>query len=158
MRRWAWPLGPEGLALPLTLFALTLLALLAAALAGVTASELQAGRFAEWDRHAAYVAEAGIEHQLFAFKVNRNASSVGTVNLGGHPLRRQYVVNARTGSPGGVCTDDLLEDESWWEITSFGQLWRGAELVHQRSISALVQVVYPINLPFKVTVCRWRPG
>ncbi|MCS7235195.1 MAG: hypothetical protein RMM30_04370 [Armatimonadota bacterium] len=149
------PRQEAGFAFPLTLFALTVMALLTAALAGVTSAELESGRLWEWDRRALYAAEAGVEHQLFQLKRDRLAGPVGLVSLGGTPLDVRYVVGLAPAGPGGICTADPGADESWWEVTSRGQLWQGASLVHERRVTALVEIRYAVLVPLHVTVCRW---
>jgi Tfp pilus assembly protein PilX len=151
----ARPSREAGFAFPVTLFALTVLALLTAALAGVTSAELESGRLGEWDRRALYAAEAGVEHQLFQLKRNRMAGPVGSVSLGGSPVEARYVAGLAPASPGGLCAADPGADESWWEVTSRGQLWQGANLVHERRVAALVEIRYALLVPLQVTICRW---
>ncbi len=135
--------GQDGLALPVTLFALAVLALLTAALAGTTTSELESGRLVDWDRRALYLAEAGLEHQIFVLKQDKNAPSVGTVSLGGSPLEGRYQVTVTClefTSAGGTCTAN--RESRTWRITSTGQLWQGTTLVHSRTVEALVEIRY----------------
>ncbi len=147
--------GQAGFALPVTLFVLVLLALLAAALAGATTAELQGERLADWDRRVLYVAEAGLEHQIYRLKGDRNAGPVGTVSLGGSPWTFRYTVDARPAAPGGQCRG-VVADAGWWEIRSVGQLVQGATVVHSRTVDALVEIQYLVLVPTRVTVCWWR--
>lgn len=146
-----------GFALPLTLFALTLLALLTAALAGTTTARVETGRLADWDRKALYAAEAGLEHQIYELKRGRT-TPVGLQSLGGAPLQARYHVTRLISSgPGGLCTDDALTQEQWWEVTARGELLEGGNVVHSRIVWALVEINRSGPLP-RVTVCRleWR--
>lgn len=135
--------GQDGLALPVTLFALAVLALLTAALAGTTTAELESERLVDWDRRALYLAEAGLEHQIFALKQNKDAGDVGTVSMGGSALEGRYNVIRQCvtlASAGGTCTDN--RESRTWRITSRGELWQGATLVHTRTVEALVEIRY----------------
>lgn len=148
----------EGVALPLTLFALTVLALLTAALAGVTTAAVETSRLADWDRKALYAAEAGLEHQIYELK-RGNSVPVGDT-LGGSPLQARYRVTrvVLSGGPGGSCTDDPLAQEQWWEVTSQGQLLQGGNVVHVRAVWTLVEIELRLLGPRAATVCRfeWR--
>ncbi len=138
------PADERGLALPLTLFALTVLALLAAALAGATTSELESERWVDWDRKALYAAEAGVEHQIYELKRNKSAGPVGTVSLGVFgDLDLRYSVDLQCvalRSAGGSCSEN--RESRTWEVTSRGQLVRGGTVVHERSVWALVEIRY----------------
>ncbi|MFN3286583.1 MAG: hypothetical protein ACK45F_09905 [bacterium] len=147
-----------GFALPLTLFALTLLALLTAALAGMTTASVETSRLADWDRKALYAAEAGLEHQIYELKRGR-ATPVGQQSLGGAPLEARYRVTQLVSSgPGGVCTDDLPVQEQWWEVTARGELLEGGNVVHSRTVRALVEIEPRLLQPPAVALCRfeWR--
>lgn len=149
-------LDPGGFALPLTLFVLTIVGLLTAALAGATTAQLGVGRLADWDRRALYAAEAGVEHQVFALKADRGAGPVGPVSMGGSPLEARYqVVSLVPSAPGGVCSAEPGADESWWEVTSLGQVWQGSVRVHEREVRALLGIRYDTPSP-QVRICRWH--
>lgn len=147
-----------GFALPLTLFTVTLLVLLTAALAGMATARVEISRLADWDRKALYAAEAGLEHQIYELKRGRT-TPVGQQSLGGAPLEARYRVTQLVSSgPGGMCTDDLLAEEQWWEVTARGELVAGGNVLHSRIVWALVEIEARLLLPPTVTVCRfeWR--
>ncbi|MCL6499519.1 MAG: hypothetical protein K6U07_05800 [Firmicutes bacterium] len=151
--------APEGgFALPLTLFALTLLALLTAALAGMTTARVDTSRLADWDRKALYAAEAGLEHQIYELKRGRT-TPVGQQSLGGAPLEARYrVTQLDPSGPGGMCTDDPTAQEQWWEVTARGELLEGGNVVHSRIVWALVEIEPRLPQPPGVNLCRfeWR--
>jgi len=70
----------RGVALPLALVVLLILAALAVALADLTAAELDTGRWTRWDVQAQYLAQAGMEHQIYTLKANKNAGALAAVN------------------------------------------------------------------------------
>jgi len=132
----------EGVALPVTLFVLVILALLVAALAGTTLGELESERLVDWDRRALYLAEAGVEHQIFSLKVDKDAPAVGTVSMGGSPLEGRYVVSLTCLpflSAGGSCS---RPESRTWLITSRGELWQDGTRVHVRTVEAVVEIRY----------------
>lgn len=145
MRSWVAPmrLPQDGLALPLTLFVLVILALLTAALAGTTTAELESGRLVHWDRRALYLAEAGLEHQIYVLKQDKDGGAVGTIPLGGSPLEERYTVNLQClpeASAGVRCTEN--RESRTWRITSAGELWQGTSLLHSRTVEAVVEIRY----------------
>lgn len=136
-------LRQDGLALPLTLFVLVVLALLTAAVAGTTTAELESSQLVDRDRRALYLAEAGLEHQIYALKVNKDTGPVGTVSLGGSPTEERYVVDLRCLqelSAGRTCTGN--RESRTWLITSTGELRQGTSLVHSRTVEAVVEIRY----------------
>ena len=165
--------GQDGLAMPVTLFALAVLALLTAALAGTTTAELESERLVDWDRRALYLAEAGLEHQIFALKQDKDSGDVGTVSMGGSPLEGRYHVIRQCvdlASAGSTCRDN--RESRTWRITSRGELWQGATLVHTRTVEALVEIRYcggadnvkgcptggaAYGSPEAVLIHRWEP-
>lgn len=133
----------RGLALPLTLFALVVLAVLTAALAGTTTAELESARLVDWDRKALYLAEAGLEHQIFLLKQDKDAPAVGTVSVGGSPLEGRYTVEVEClplASAGGTCTEN--RESRTWRITSRGELWQAGAMVYSRTVEAVVEIRY----------------
>lgn len=150
-----WTRSDErGLALPLTLFVLAVLALLTAVLAGTTTAEVGSERLADWDRRALYAAEAGVEHQIFELKANPLAGPVGPVSMGGSPLEVRYQVTGLTPVVPPVGFGPCPGLGPQWEITGVGQLWQGAVRVHERQVGARVEIRPTPTL--QVTVCRWR--
>lgn len=145
----------EGLALPLTLFALAVLALLAAALAGVTAAGVEGTRLADWDREALYAAEAGIEHQLFLLKGDPGAPPVSGPQWLLPGRTRYRVVALSQLAAAGTCPPGELSRT--WEITTQGELLQGSTVLHARGVRALVEVCYDALLvPRRVLIHGWQ--
>ncbi len=147
----------RGLALPLTLFVLVVLALLTAALAGTTVAEIDSDRLVAWDRKALYAAEAGLEHQIYELKRDKSAAPVGTASLS--PNLR-YVVTSECKpelSAGATCTEN--RELRAWEITSTGEVLDRGAVIHSRTVWALVEIRYGgpnYGTPRSVSVLRWE--
>lgn len=147
----------QGLALPLTLFVLVILALLTAAVAGVTTTQADSDRLVDWDRKALYAAEAGLEDQIYALKKNKAAGAVGTVSLNPN---LQYSVTLQCKpelSAGAICSQN--RPLRTWEITSTGKVLNGTTVVHSRAVRALVEIRYggaDYGTVQSVSVLRWE--
>ena len=147
----------QGLALPLTLFVLVVLAVLTAALAGTTVAEIDSDRLVDWDRKALYAAEAGLEHQLYELKKDKNAGPVGTVSL--NPNLRYSVTRECKPELSAGATCDQNRERRTWEITARGEVLDGVGVVHRREVWALVEVRYwgsNYGTPRSVSVLRWE--
>ena len=146
--RGVWLLEERGLAFPMTLFVLVVLALLAAALGSSTASGLEGARLADWNRKALYAAEAGVEHQIHLLKEGICEYASGSV--GGSPPARYRVTRVTVLGPSGGCS--LPQQAGRWEITARGELVQGAAVV-TRSVQAVVELG---SSPQRVFVEDWR--
>ncbi|MDR7394524.1 MAG: hypothetical protein QN196_08235, partial [Armatimonadota bacterium] len=125
--------------------------------AGTTVAELDSDRLVDWDRKALYAAEAGLEHQVYELKKDKNAGPVGTASLS--PNLR-YVVSSQCRpelSAGATCTEN--RELRTWEITSTGEVVDGAGVIHSRTVWALVEIQYGgqnYGTPQSVSVLRWE--
>ncbi len=75
----------RGVALILALVIVLILAALMLALADTTTSEIGITQATDRDTRALYLAEAGIEHQIYALKADKNAGALGPVNYPATP-------------------------------------------------------------------------
>jgi hypothetical protein len=148
--RGVWLLEERGLAFPMTLFVLVVLALLAAALGSSTASGLEGARLADWNRKALYAAEAGVEHQIHLLKEGSPAYASGSV--GGSPGVRYRVTQVTGLEPTGRCSP--LREERW-QITARGELVQGAAVVAARQVQAVVEICFLGSSPQGVFVEDW---
>lgn len=161
----------EGLALPLALLVLVVLALLITALAETTVAELEVQLRTRWDTQALYLAVAGVEHQLYAFKADRDAGAVGSVLVpAGGPHRYTVtctcVLNcSATRCPIAPGALDTTPGTRRWELLSTGEVRRQEPdgtftVLQDRAVRALVEVVYagpgPARAPDQVTILRWE--
>jgi hypothetical protein len=150
--RGVWLLEERGLAFPMTLFVLVVLALLAAALGSSTASGLEGARLADWNRKALYAAEAGVEHQIHLLKEGSPAYASGSV--GGSPPARYQVTRVTVLGPSGRCSLPLVPVRR--EITARGELVQGAAVVAARQVQAVVEICFLGSSPQRVFVEDWR--
>jgi hypothetical protein len=156
--RGVWLLEERGLAFPMTLFVLVVLALLAAALGSSTASGLEGARLADWNRKALYAAEAGVEHQIHLLKEGSEEGSAAPTSgsLGGSPGVRYQVTQVTGLEPTGRCSLPLREER--WQITARGELVQGAAVVAARQVQAVVEICFLGSSPPRVFVFveDWR--
>jgi hypothetical protein len=154
--RGVWLLEERGLAFPMTLFVLVVLALLAAALGSSTASGLEGARLADWNRKALYAAEAGVEHQIHLLKEGspeEGSPAPASGSLGGSPGVRYRVTQVTGLEPTGRCSP--LREERW-QITARGELVQGAAVVAARQVQAVVEICFLGSSPQRVFVEDWR--
>ena len=167
-------LDERGVALPLALVVLLILAALAVALADLTAAELDTGRWTRWDVQAQYLAQAGIEHQIYALKANKNAVGVGSVNYPLTPGQEYWYSVASSclaaqsaGDPAISCSPTTDRESRRWRIVATGEIREpGSPTVLQtRAIRADVEIAYGWGtangitgfvLPTTVTILRWE--
>ena len=152
----------RGVALPLALVVLLILAALAVALADLTAAELDTGRWTRWDVQAQYLAQAGIEHQIYTLKANKNAGALAAVNYPLTPGQEYWYSTTVTCLL--QCPPTYRESRRW-RIVSTGEIREpGSPTVLQtRAIRADVEIAYAwdsgtnsYRLPTAVTILRWE--
>jgi hypothetical protein len=148
-------------ALPMALLILLILAGLAVALAELTEAELDVGRLTRWDLQAQYLAQAGIEHQIYALKANKNAAALAATN---------YPVTAGAEFWYSTTLTCLLQcgadrESRRWEIIATGEIRRpgGGPVLQTRALRALMEIEYTwdagtgtFRLPTEVTIRRWE--
>lgn len=166
-------LGEErGVALPMALIVMLILALLIVTLAEITTAELEIERRTFWDTRAQYLAQAGVEHQIYALKGNKDAGSVWAVNFPATPGQEYWYTVTRTclsqlsaGDPAVSCTAN--RETRRWEINSTGEVRRRNPdltftVLQTRSLRVWVEIRYSgtapdlYRFPVRVTVHRWE--
>jgi hypothetical protein len=139
-----------------------LLALIVGGVAQVLVADLEIGRLALWDTTAQYLAQAGLEHQIYLLKANKNAGAIADTNFPATTDQRGWF---RTSL---ACTLNCTGNPAArrWAIRSSGELRRyhpdGTWTVLQtRTLFAEVDIAYggttPLyGAPLRVTVATWE--
>jgi len=129
-------------------------------LAETSLSEVGVTRATDWDTRALYLAEAGIEHQIYALKANKNAGALAPVNYPVTPGQPYWYSTTLT------CL--LHCGGNWetqrWRIVATGQvqLPNSSTVLQTRSIRAVVEIRYGgsganlFQFPTAVIVERWE--
>jgi Tfp pilus assembly protein PilX len=158
-RRLLTDVGEErGVALILALVVVLILAALMLALANTTTSEVGIMQATDRDTRALYLAEAGIEHQIYALKANKNAGALGPVNYPVTPGQEYWYSTTLTC----VLHCGVNWETQRWQIVSTGQvrLPGSSTVLQTRSIRAVVEIRYGgsganlFQYPTAVTVLR----
>jgi hypothetical protein len=150
----------RGVALPLTLVVILILTALTAALAELTVAEIEMqGRILQ-DTQATYLALAGLEHQIYLLKTNKDAGALAPVNYPAAGGQEYWY------STSLVC---LLQCSSnresrRWMITATGEVRTPGvgTVVQIRAIRAVVEIAYSgdaptlYQFPSRVTLLRWE--
>lgn len=165
--------GERGVALILALVVVLILAAITLALGFMTSAEVDIHRMSRWDTLAQYLAQAGIDHQIYAFKGNKDATVVSAE----YPQLPDYspgygpfwYATDLTTTPCG-CTVNCSGNPASrrWTVCSHGQIWRydpiGGTwtLLQQRTLRAQVEIAYVTcaagtnACPSSVTLLRWE--
>ena len=156
------PLREErGVALPLALVALLILAALAVALADLTAAELDAGRWTRWDVQAQFLAQAGMEDQIYALKANKNGAALAPANYPVTPGGEYWYSTTLTC----LLQCGVDRESRRWRIVASGEIRPpgGGPALQTRAIRADVEIAYgwdagtsSFRLPSAVTILRWE--
>ncbi len=163
MSRRRGVLGEEGVALIIALVVVLILAAIVLAMGQMTSGELEIHRLSRWDTLAQYLAQAGVEHQIYLLKENRDAGAVPYIE---YPQLPQYApglgpfwyIASRTCTLNCTGTPSLRE----WSIQSYGEIWNYDSatatwtLLQQRTIRAGVRITYSGSSPTAVTLLRWE--
>ena len=150
----------HGMALPMAMLVVLILAALLAALAQTTTSEFGIAQSASQDTRALYLAQAGIEHQIYALKQNKDAGSVGAVNYPVTAGQEYWYSTALTcllgcGVNGG---------SRRWQIVSTGEIRQAnsATVLQTRAVRTLIEIHYAgsgaslFQFPTQVLTLRWE--
>jgi type II secretory pathway component PulK len=148
----------RGVAMILALVIVLILAALMLGLADTTTSEIGITRATDWDVRALYLAEAGIEHQIYALKANKNAGALGPVNYPVTPGQEYWYSTTLTC----LLHCGVNWETQRWQIVSTGQvrLPGSSTVLQQRSLRAVVEIRYGgsgatlFQSPAMVTVLR----
>lgn len=170
----------RGVALIMALVVVLILAAITLAMGFMTTSEVDIHRLSRWDSLAQYLGQAGVEHQIYLLKGNKNDCGVPYQNypvlLGETAgLGRFWYFTSVTCIPiaGDTCTLSVTTGcptgdpaTRRWSISSFGEIWDCptpcATLLHQRTIRAQVEITYVTcgvvtnGCPSGVTLLRWE--
>jgi Tfp pilus assembly protein PilX len=152
-----------GAALALALVAVLLLGLLLAGIALMTVGDLDIGRATRWDAVALYLAEAGMEDQVYRLKADKDAGPIGVTvspadgTVAGLSLR--YATRIK-------CLENCGGNPSSrvWEVSSWGMLVRQSDNtpLQRRTVVAQVEVTYTgsgpdLNrFPSSVSFLQWE--
>jgi len=137
-------LGEErGLALPMAMLVVLILSALMLEMALTTTSWLGAALPAQRDVTANYLAQAGLEHQIYLLKANKDAGAIGLTNYPATPGREYWY---------STTIQCLLNcavnfETRRWQIVSTGEIHQtGSPAVLQnRSLRAVVEIHYAVS-------------
>jgi Tfp pilus assembly protein PilX len=150
----------RGVALPLALVVILILTALTAGLAEMTVAEIEMQGRALRDTTATYLALAGLEHQVYLLKADKDAGAVAAFN---------YPVTAGAEYWYSTTLLCLLQCSSnresrRWEIVATGEVRKSGTgtILQTRAIRAVVEIAYAgsaptlYQFPSKVTMLRWE--
>ncbi|MGH2453692.1 MAG: hypothetical protein ACRDF5_08000 [bacterium] len=159
------PQGDErGLALPLAILAVLILSGLILLLTQLTANELDIDRYTRGDVRAQFLAQAGIEHQIYVLKGNKNGAALGTpINFPASGNGQFRYFTALTC----LLNCSTNRESRRWRIVGTGQVRRqnpggSFTLIQNRGIRAVVEIAYSgtgadlYRFPTEVTILRWE--
>lgn len=153
----------RGVALPLAVLAILILAGMIFLLTQITANELEIDRYTRGDVRAQYLAQAGIEHQIFLLKGNKAAGAVPVTNFPASANGEARYFTSLTC----LLNCSANRESRRWRIVSTGQVRRlnpngTFTLIQNRQIRALVEIDYSgtgadlYAFPTEVTILRWE--
>ncbi len=166
--------GERGVAFIMALVIVLILAAITLAMGFITSAEVDIHRLSRWDTLAQYLAQAGLDHQIYAFKGNKGAAAVGYVEypqIAGYApgLGPFWYLTDTSTAPCGCtvnCTGNPTSRR--WTICSNGEVRRydtasGTWTTLQRhSLRAQVEITYftcdagTNACPADVTLLRWE--
>ncbi len=137
-----------------------ILAVLMLGLAQTTTSELGITQATDWDIRALYLAEAGVEHQIYALKGSKDAGPLGPVNYPVTPGQEYWYRTTLTCLLG--C--GVNRETRRWQIVGTGEvhLPNSATILQTRALRALVEIDYGgsganlFQFPTRVIIVRWE--
>ncbi len=158
----------HGVAMIMALVVVLVLAAITLAMGFMTSAEVDIHRMSRWDTLGQYLGQAGIEHQIYLLKANKDAAAVPYVEypqLAGYPPGQGpfwYVVPSLTCTLN--CTGNPTSRR--WTISANGEVWRYEAptwtLLQQRTMRAQVEITYVTcaagtnACPSSVTLLRWE--
>ena len=158
--------GEAGVALVMAVVVTMILALIVAGIAQLMIAEMEMGRLTRWDAEAQYLAQAGLEHQIYLLKADKTAAAVPYTNYPATPDQRTwYTTTRRCLLPTlDICISNVAARR--WCILSTGEIRRYNPdatfvVLQTRTIRAEVDITYggasPLyGTPLRVTVLRWE--
>ena len=150
----------RGLALPMAMLVVMILSALMLELALTTTSEFSVALPVDRDVRANYLAQAGIEHQIYLLKANKNAGAIGLTNYPATPGREYWY---------STTLQCLLDcganfESRRWQIVSTGEIHQAGSptVLQNRSVRAVVEIHYGgtggslFQFPTKALILRWE--
>ncbi len=160
----------HGIALVVALVVILILTGIILAVTQITTSELETHRTSRWDDIARYLADAGVEHQIYLLKADQSTCGIPTTPTSCVAYTNYPVLPGETAGSGAFwyrttlqcitnCTGRVT-DRVWW-VTSSGEVRQCCwTILQQRQIRANVEITYlrsgGNNLPQTVTFLRWE--
>ncbi len=150
----------RGLALPMALFVIMVLSALMLEMTLTSTAEFGAALPAARDVRAGYLAQAGIEHQIYLLKANKNAGPIGLTNYPVTPGREYWYSTTLQCLLGCGVNFETRR----WQIVSTGEIHQAgsATVLQTRGLRAVAEIHYGGNgvslfqLPARVLIVRWE--
>ncbi len=141
-----------------------ILALIAGGIAQVMVADLEMGRLTRWDAAALYLAQAGLEHQIYLLKGNKDAAAVPYTQYPASADQRGWYITSLTCLLN--CSGTPPPSARRWCVLATGEIRRynpdaTFTVLHTRTVRADVDITYegasPLyGTPRRVTVLRWE--
>ncbi len=154
--------GERGVALIMAVVVALILALLVAGIAWLTIAELEMGRLTRYDAIAQYMAQAGLEHQIYLLKNSKDAGAIGATNYPVTPGQETWYSTTLTCLLN--CTANTAARR--WNIRATGEIRQYSGVTYTvlqtRTIASDVDITYDgvapnlYRYPQRVTVRRWE--
>lgn len=154
--------GERGVALIMAVVVALILALLVAGIAWLTVADVEMERLTRYDAIAQYLAQAGLEHQLYLLKDNKDAAAIGPTNYPVTPGQETWYYTSMTCLLN--CTANTASRR--WSIRATGEIreYSGMSytVLQTRTIVALVDITYDgvapnlYRYPQEITIRRWE--
>jgi len=150
----------RGLALPMAMLVVTILSAIALEMALTSTAEFGAALPAYRDVRANYLAQAGIEHQIYLLKASKDAGPIGLTNYPGTPGQEYWYSTTLQC----LLNCGINFESRRWQIVSTGEIHQtgSSTVVQSRSVRAVVEIHYGggggslFQFPTKVLVLRWE--
>jgi Tfp pilus assembly protein PilX len=143
-----------------------IVALIVGGIAQLVVADIEMGRLVRWDAEAQYLAQAGLEHQLYLLKADKTAAAVPYTNYPVTPDQRTWYTTTRRCLLPTLdgCTVNAAARR--WCVLATGEIRRynpdgTFTVLHSRTIRADVDITYggtsPLyGTPLRVTLLRWE--
>ena len=152
--------GERGLALPMAMLVVMMLSAIMLELALTSTAEFGAALPAARDVRAGYLAQAGVEHQIYLLKANKDAGAIALTNYPVTPGREYWYATALQC----LLSCGVNFETRRWQIVSTGEIHQAGSpaVLQTRSVRALVEIHYGgsgvslFQFPTKVLILRWE--
>jgi type II secretory pathway component PulK len=150
----------RGLALPMAMLVVMMLSAIMLELALTSTAEFGAALPAARDVSAGYLAQAGIEHQIYLLKANKNAGPIGLTNYPVTPGREYWYSTTLQC----LLSCGINFETRRWQIVSTGEIHQAgsATVLQTRSVRAVAEIHYGgsggslFQFPTQVLIMRWE--